>query len=589
MERSLSQQCNKESGLLGVLNAVSDTDKEGHRHLDFTKLFRPSDSACEDGKSKSSHVGGMSKPGDPLEFDTQNIYPGCLHEQLTSPKVAEACYRQAQEHHEKELSSFWSSVEKAKAEGRDVKQFPPGYDGPEKPAGFEPIKPLTVKQLPTVNEMVEQSRGLNRYAAGDDSKPDFKLREVPEAEFKKAYARETLKVGESIGLAPEAVKKVVMDIYAFECGGKATHDMLSGVPMGLTRPDNDGTTINYDQRRAIHPKSSAVGYNQIIMSTNLTFADNEAPAVANRLRELAKDSPRKTEIEDKAKLYEDMQKVLHRELSTMANQNKSSQNKYLDNDGNFKYNLYADFAKSRSNTSLGITGRQLSTALHALNLDGDIGPVIQSRQLAQVVSHTLNESNIHKIEQKALGFNEQAQFYDGLDDKTKTRAVDEVFRRAHITDPAVRDGLRSKVESMPSGMSDSLSLKNLSEEERTAMRTKVLALKGQALSPAAAGLVDKLHVVGFDGRVAHEYLGAAVELGNLAGSKQADAMLDPAKANLPTVNFFDRKGYEANGIVHRKTAGKLLDAIFKVMHGANSSAGNWGNQQFEEAYEALKK
>lgn len=588
MERSLSQQCTKESGLVGVLNAVTDTDKEGHRHLDLFKLFKPGSAACDDGKNSSTRTSGANGGQGPLDFEAASIYPGCKYEQQSSPKGAEACYKQAQQHHEKELDDYWAKVEKAKAEGRGVKQFPPGYDGPEKPAAYEPVKALTVNKLPSVNEMVDQSRALNRYAAGDNTKPDFKLREVSEAEFKKAYARETLKVGESLGLAPDAVKKVVMDIYAFECGGKATHDMLSGVPMGLTRPDLDGSSANYDQRRALHPKSSAVGYNQIIMSTNLTFADNEAPAVANRLREIAKGSPRQAEIEQKAKLYEDLQVTLHRELGTMANQNKSSQNKYLDNDGNFKYNLYADFARSRSTTSLGVTGRQLSTALHALNLDGDVGPVIQSRQLAQVVGHTLSESNRQKIEQKAMQFNRQAELYDGLDAKTKDKAVTEVFNRAHIAEPAVRDALRAKVENMPAGMSDSLSLNNLSGDERSAMSTKVLALRGQPLSPAAASLVDKLHVVGYGGRVANEYLGAAVELGNLAGSKQADSMLDPAKADLPTVNFFDRKGYEANGIVQRKTAGKLLDAIFKVMHGANSSATNWGNQQFEEAYDTVK-
>jgi hypothetical protein len=58
------------------------------------------------------------------------------------------------------------------------------------------------------------------------------------------------------------------------------------------------------------------------------------------------------------------------------------------------------------------------------------------------------------------------------------------------------------------------------------------------------------------------------------------------KTDLPTVNFFDRQGYEANPIVQRRKAGELLDAIFLTMHGQNADKSIWGNAQFEKAFDA---
>ncbi|HMY04157.1 MAG TPA: hypothetical protein PKA48_12405 [Candidatus Obscuribacter sp.] len=518
-----------------------------------------------------------------LSFATEDLYSSCH-----KPEASRAeCYKYFLENYQKELAGYWSTVESQKKYGRPVLEFPPFYDGPAKPSGMEAVKPSSSAKLPSVDDMLMQSKALNRLVAADESQPDFTVKEITEEEFKRNYARETLRVGASLGLTRAETEKIVLNIYAFEGGGKATHDMLSGVPMELTKPEAEGHRELADKRRQMHPLSSAIGYNQIIMSTNLTFADGEGKVVADRLRELAKDSPRKEELEAKATLYENLQKTLHRELMEMVKAHPESKDKYLDKEGAPRYQLYVDFAKSTKPTGLGISGRQFSTALHALNLDGDIGPIVQSRQFAQVVGHTLKEETRFKLELKAQAINERADRFDFLPDKQKERAIEEVFARA-TRGQDKHDALKEKIKALPVGMSDALSKENLGEEDWRFLNTKILSQRRHGektpLSNASQNLVDKLQAVTYGRTRGNEYFGAAVELANLAGPRQADAMLEAKNAHLPTVNFFDRKGYEANPVVQRRTAEELLNAIYRIMHGPNASAELWGNAQFTRAF-----
>jgi hypothetical protein len=514
-----------------------------------------------------------------LSLDTGALYRTCFHPDAVQNTSDQSCKKPQIPDYKKELDDYWANVDKAKAKGRAVLEFPPDYIAP---------RPLTPHKLPTVNEMLEQSRGLQRYAKGDGFQPDFKPLQLSEEEYKKAYAREVINVGRSANLDKDSMKEIVMNIYAFEGGGKATYDMLSGVPMNLTKPDEPNSTANEDKRRNIHPVSTAIGYNQIIMKTGLSLFEKDSDTVAARLRELGKDSPRKDELEEKAKLVEGLEATLHSELMTMGEKNRK---KYLDNNGKPTYALLGDFAKSGELTSLGVTGRQLSSGIHALYLDGDIGPILQSRQLADVVSRTLSEKDRPLLEQKINSIKTEADAYDQLPEKDKARAVDEVLRRAHIGDGTVRASLKEKFSALPPGLSDTIEHKSLTEPEWNAVTNKILSLRkfgerGGAISHPGRELLDKIRYNGFGGPTTKDYLGAAVELGNLAGSEQAEKMLDPNKADLPTVNFFDRQGYEANPIVQRRKAGELVDAIFLTMHGQNADKSIWGNAQFEKAFDA---
>jgi hypothetical protein len=507
-------------------------------------------------------------------------------------------YEKAQADHLKKLDGFWDEANRDKKSGKWVDEFPPIYDGPAKPAGYD--RPRPPSTLPNVDQMIHGSKNLERYASGDLSKNDFKLRQVSESDFKDAYVREALHVGGELKLSKAEVQRVVMSIYAFENGGKGTHDLMSGVPLSLTRPDAPGSHANFDARRKINPLSSAIGYNQIIMSTNLAFYDTQGNVIAARIKDIAKDENdpnRRQELVAKARLIEDLQKTLHANLMEMANKDAVSKAKYLKADGSPQYALYADYAKSGVATKAGVTGRQFASAMHALNLDGDVGPIVQSRQLREVLLHSLDPNTKTQLQVKASHDRQSALVFDGLPPASRNKAIAEVFAAAKIQAEPGMLALQAKVQKIANDRSavlgdrPDLRAQNLPENERKFFAAKIAGLKaagenedGKPLSPAARLLVAKLNFEYFGHPTGTSYLGAAVELANLAGQDQATRMLQPANRDKTTVNFFDRKGYEGNPIVQRRTADELLKAIHRSMRGPGSDASNWGNAEFVKAW-----
>jgi hypothetical protein len=119
-----------------------------------------------------------------------------------------------------------------------------------------------------------------------------------------------------------------------------------------------------------------------------------------------------------------------------------------------------------------------------------------------------------------------------LPEKDKARTVDEVLRRAYIGDGTVRASLKEKFLALPPGLSDTSEHKNLTEPEWNAVTDKIHSLRkfgerGGAISHPGRELLDKIRYNGFGGPTTKDCLGAAVELGNLADSEQAEEMLDP--------------------------------------------------------------
>ena len=87
-------------------------------------------------------------------------------------------------------------------------------------------------------------------------------------------------------------------------------------------------------------------------------------------------------------------------------------------------------------------------------------------------------------------------------------------------------------------------------------------------------------------RGGHEALTPAqLELLNLAGEENGLLMLRSELAEYPTANFFARDGYEANPVVHERTAAQLLARIDELMT-------RWvlrpGAQEFRAAFDALQ-
>ena len=248
----------------------------------------------------------------------------------------------AQQKYETELDAYWRSVEKTRVERRRklragqpvgrsdyVMTFPPEYTGPRLSPGvariWEQLKPpVARKPIATVADVLKSAKTVYGFV------PE----RIPEREFKRRYALEALAHGLS--------KQQVVRVYALETGGMGTHDMQSGINPVTKR----GTPI-----------STALGYAQLLHANSVSELVKHGATFIARLETTAKTpglgAARAAALRKKAK-------VLRRML---ANARKVPN----------AWSAHMRFAATRN--GLGI---------HALNLDGDIGPMLQVIKLKGV-------------------------------------------------------------------------------------------------------------------------------------------------------------------------------------------------------------
>lgn len=253
-------------------------------------------------------------------------------------------YYAASTAHAAVVNSYWSRVDTKRAERkakrtagvaltRDdyVLTFPPEYHGPqlapdlakrwaEHQQGQQVKTPR--RPLPTVSELLASAKSLYGFVPS----------RIAEREFKVRYASEALRVGLS--------KAQVVRIYALETGGQGTADMQAGI--------NPVTK----QGRAI---SSALGYAQLLHGNSVGELVKHGPAFVQRLQTLSAQPG----------LEAGRAKALQEKLAALRRM----------------------YAKARSvpnawdsHVALGKTPAGLG--IHALNLDGDIGPWLQVVKLA---------------------------------------------------------------------------------------------------------------------------------------------------------------------------------------------------------------
>ena len=162
-------------------------------------------------------------------------------------------YLEARAAFDEEAGAYWSSISE-KRRGRNAKRRdrqavalddyvltqPPLYDGPKRPVDPSPSEPddrPPRKTIPVVADLLKAAAEHFQFAP---------QRPVNEIEFKRAYAR----AASAAGLTREQAVRV----YAFETGGNGNHDMQSG--LGASRPGS----------RAI---STAIGYNQLLTTNSV--------------------------------------------------------------------------------------------------------------------------------------------------------------------------------------------------------------------------------------------------------------------------------------------------------------------------------
>lgn len=248
-------------------------------------------------------------------------------------------YREARSAYETEAAAYWASVETKRADRRRkraarepitaadyIVSLPPVYAGPQPSAEIKPILAEEEKRNPpkpilTVADALAAAAELYGFA------PD----RIPEAEFKRRYAMEALDVGLS--------REQVLRVYALETGGIGTADMQSGV-----------NPITGQGK----PISTALGYAQLLHANSVSEIVIHGERFAQRLHMMAT-SPgeppeRRGVLLAKARV-----------VRAMVAQAKTVPNKWSE---------HVQFAA----TPAGI-------GIHALNLDGDVGPWLQVNKL----------------------------------------------------------------------------------------------------------------------------------------------------------------------------------------------------------------
>jgi hypothetical protein len=176
-------------------------------------------------------------------------------------------YLEARAAFDAEAGAYWSSISEKRrgrnAKRRDRQQIllddyvltqPPLYDGPKRPVDPSPSEPNERpprKTIPVVADLLKAATEHFQFAP---------QRPTNELEFKRAYAR----VAAAAGLTREQAVRV----YAFETGGNGNHDMQSG--LSASRPGS----------RAI---STAIGYNQLLTTNSVELVAEQGHDILRAL------------------------------------------------------------------------------------------------------------------------------------------------------------------------------------------------------------------------------------------------------------------------------------------------------------------
>jgi hypothetical protein len=246
-----------------------------------------------------------------------------------------AAYQQARAAFEDQAGAYWNSIAE-KRRGRNAKRRqhleiglddyvltqPPVYTGPPRPVNPEPSAP----QPP---EPGRERKYIPVVAdllkAAQDNFQFVPQRPATEVEFKRAYAR----VAAAAGLTREQAVRV----YAFETGGNGNHDTQSG----------------FHGTRAI---STAIGYNQLLTTNSVELLAEQGPEFLKLLSEKAASlsGPARRAMEHKLAVLKKMV-ALARSVPDDWSQHEK----------------------------IGDTPQ--GWALHAMVLDVDVGPMLQTHKL----------------------------------------------------------------------------------------------------------------------------------------------------------------------------------------------------------------
>ena len=245
-------------------------------------------------------------------------------------------YQEARAAFEEEAGAYWASISE-KRKGRNAKRRerqaitladyvltqPPVYTGPKRPVSPEPEEekpPRERKPIPVVADFLKAAAEHFQFTP---------QRPAAEVEFKRAYAR----YAQAAGLTREQAVRV----YSFETGGSGNYDMQSG--LSASRPGS----------RAI---STAIGYNQLLTTNSVELLAEQGHEFIKELTARAatlSGAPRKA-MDHKLAVLKKMVAFTRTVPDTWSEHEKLA------------------------NTAQG-------WAVHAMVLDIDVGPMLQTHKL----------------------------------------------------------------------------------------------------------------------------------------------------------------------------------------------------------------
>jgi hypothetical protein len=294
-------------------------------------------------------------------------------------KLAE--YQEIHGAFEQEAGAYWQAISD-KRRGRNAKRRdhqpidaddyvltqPPVYTGPKRPVNPQPEpeperKPRAHKAIPVVADLLQAAQQQFQFTP---------QRPSSELEFKRAYAR----VASTMGLTREQAVRV----YSFETGGTGNYDVQSGIEHGGTR--------------AI---STAIGYNQLLTTNSVELVAEQGPGLVNAL--IARAAP----LSGPARVAMDHKIAVLKKMVAVA--------KSVPDD----WSAHAKIADTEQ-----------GWAIHAMVLDIDVGPLLQTHKLLTSVIFAREKGYTRPLTAAELEMMNLTGDGTGLDMVTMPQALREI-------------------------------------------------------------------------------------------------------------------------------------------------------------------
>jgi hypothetical protein len=254
-------------------------------------------------------------------------------------KLAE--YQAAQQQYETLAQPYWKSIgdkrqlrnaKRRNGEAIMVDDYmlaqPPVYGGPARPIDPSPepeqTPPVARAKIPTVPDFIDNALTQFQFVP---------KRPNSEIEFKKAYA----KVAAAAGLTREQAVR----IYAFESGGDGKYDVQAG--------------LEYD-RPNTHAVSTALGYNQLLNTNSVELLAEKGDKFLALLRKRS------------ASLHKRARTALNDKIAVLRGMIE------------FSRSVPDDWSQHET-----IANLPKGLGIHAMNLDVDVGPLLQTQKLLDSV------------------------------------------------------------------------------------------------------------------------------------------------------------------------------------------------------------